>query len=150
MTFFESNKNQTIRNISSGFSLTFFYFKVQHSEIVRQINEITRSITELEKAISEKEGSVALVHTRLGNRAQRTGMELCRDIAGNSLAKETVELRNDVIILQQKLAETYASLRYLLKTQIQLEEDINVKTNSIKIDEVDCMTLRQNMDYYYY
>lgn len=46
--------------------------------------------------------------------------------------------------------QTQASLRYLLKTQIQLEEDINVKTNSLKIDEVDCMTLRQGMDYHAY
>lgn len=43
-----------------------------------------------------------------------------------------------------------ASLRYLLKTQVQLEEDINVKTNTLKIDEVDCMTLRQSMDYHAY
>lgn len=111
---------------------------------------MTRSVTDLEKAISDKEGYTALVHTRLGNRAQRPGMELCKDIVGHSLGKEVVELRNNVAILQQNLVETYASLRYLLKTQIQLEEDINVKTNSIKIDEVDCMTLRQNMDYYYY
>lgn len=93
---------------------------------------------------------MALVHTRLGNRAQRRGMELCKDAVGHSLGKEVFDLRNDVALLQHKLAETYASLRYLLKTQIQLEEDINVKTNSIKIDEVDCMTLRQNMDYHYF
>lgn len=126
------------------------YAQVQHSEVVRQINELTRSITALEKAISQKEGYTGLVHTRLGNRAQRTNMELCKDRVGYSLGREAVQLRNDVTILQQNLAETYASLRYLLKTQIQLEEDINVKTNSIKIDEVDCMTLRQNMDYHYY
>jgi len=45
-------------------------------------------------------------------------------------------------------AET--SLRYLLKTQIQLEENINVKTNTLKIDEVECMTLRQSIDYHVY
>lgn len=104
----------------------------------------------MEKAITEKEGPVALVHTRLGNRAQRPGMELCKDIVGYSLGNEIVVLRNDVVQLQHKLAETYASVRYLLKTQIQLEEDINIKTNSIKIDEVDCMTIRQNIDYHYY
>lgn len=40
-----------------------------------------------------------------------------------------------------------ATLRYLLRTQIQIEEDINIKNNSIKIDEVDCMTLRRSIDY---
>lgn len=50
----------------------------------------------------------------------------------------------------QLLFQSQASLRYLLKTQIQIEEDINVKINTLKIDEVDCMTLRQSMDYHTY
>lgn len=48
------------------------------------------------------------------------------------------------------MSQAEASLRFLLKTQIQLEEDINVKTNTLKIDEVECMTLRQSMDYHAY
>nr|CAD7416259.1 unnamed protein product [Timema poppensis] len=47
-------------------------------------------------------------------------------------------------------ARAQASLRYLLRVQIQLEEDINIKINSLKIDEVDCMTIRQAMDYHAY
>lgn len=43
-----------------------------------------------------------------------------------------------------------ATLRCLMRTQIQMEEDINIKTNSIKIDEVDCMTLRESLDYNVY
>lgn len=117
---------------------------------MRQANEMTRAITRLEKAIREKEEYTALAHTRLGNRAQRPAVELCKDLVELSLVYEVSELRNNVAFLQQKLVEGNASLRYLLKTQIQLEEDINVKTNSIKIDEVDCMTLRQKMDYHSY
>lgn len=118
--------------------------------MVRQTNEITRTITRLEKAISEKEGYMALAHTRLGNRAQRPGIELCKDAVELALVNEVDQLRRNIAILQQKLAEAHASLRYLLKTQIQLEEDINVKTNSLKIDEVDCMTLRQSINYHLY
>ncbi|XP_023021555.1 tektin C [Leptinotarsa decemlineata] len=124
--------------------------EIQHSEIVRQANEMTRTMTRLKKAISEKEGYMALAHTRLGNRAQRPGVELCKDLVEISLVNEVAEMRENLAILQLKLAEAQASLRYLLKTQIQLEEDINVKTNSLKIDEVDCMTLRQIMDYHNY
>lgn len=47
-------------------------------QTVRQANEMTRNITQLEKALSEKEGFISLAHTRLGNRAQRIGIELCR------------------------------------------------------------------------
>lgn len=66
------------------------------------------------KAVGEREGSVALVHTNLGNRPQRTGLEFCKNIVGYSLEKEIIEIRNQVVLLQHKLAETYASLRYLL------------------------------------
>lgn len=117
---------------------------------MRQVNEMTRAITRLEKSIQEKEAYMALAHTRLGNRAQRPGVELCKDMVEISLVKEVSELRENLAVLQQKQAEAQASLRYLLKTQIQIEEDINVKTNSLKIDEVDCMTMRQKMDYHSY
>ncbi|XP_050304973.1 tektin-1 [Anthonomus grandis grandis] len=122
--------------------------EVQHSEIVRQGNEITRTITELEKSLQEKEGFMALAHTRLGNRAQRPGVELCKDSVEIALVYEVAELRSNLAAMQRMLAEAHASLRYLLKTQIQLEEDLNVKTNSLKIDEVDCMSLRESMDYH--
>lgn len=111
---------------------------------------MTRNITRLEKAIAEKEGFMALAHTRLGNRAQRPGVELCRDLVETNLVNEVRELRENVATLQHMLAEAQASLRYLLKTQIQLEEDLNVKTNTLKIDEVDCMTVRQSMSYHAY
>lgn len=91
---------------------------------------------------------MALAHTRLGNRAHRPGMELCRDLVETNLVQEVREIQANVNNLQLIMTEAQASLRYLLKTQIQLEEDINVKTNTIKIDEVDCMTLRQSMDYH--
>ncbi|XP_030759272.1 tektin-1 [Sitophilus oryzae] len=122
--------------------------EIEHAEIMRRANELTRTITDLEKSLSEKEGYVALAHTRLGNRAQRPGMELCKDMVEISLVNEVGELRTNLARVQHMLAEAQASLRYLLKTQIQLEEDINVKTNSLKIDEVDCMTIRQSMDYH--
>lgn len=40
-----------------------------------------------------------------------------------------------------------ATQRYLLHTQITQEEEINIKANSLKIDEVDCMTIRQGLNF---
>jgi hypothetical protein len=34
--------------------------------------------------------------------------------------------------------------------QVQLEEEINIKANTLKIDEVDCMTLRESMAFHSY
>lgn len=84
--------------------LTAFYNRI-HFQTVRQANEMTRNITQLEKAIAEKEGFMALAHTRLGNRAQRPGMELCRDLVETTLVNEVRELRSNVATLQQTLAE---------------------------------------------
>ncbi|XP_033213795.1 tektin-1 [Belonocnema kinseyi] len=122
----------------------------QHSEIMRQANEMSRNVTSIQKALAEKEGFMALAHTRLGNRSQRPGLEFTSDRVETSLTRELVELREIVAQLQQKLFEAQDCLRYLLKTQIQLEEDINIKTNTLKIDEVDCMSLRQGLDYHAY
>lgn len=63
------------------------------------------NITELEKAISNKEGFMALAHTRLGNRAQRAGAELCRDLVETQLVDESRQIRLNTSILQQTLAE---------------------------------------------
>lgn len=121
-----------------------------HKETTQKIADMQDNILQLQKALSNKEGHTALAHTRLGRRAQRVGAELVRDSAGQALYYECEMIRHSTEQLQQMLYEASASLRYLLQTQIQLEEDINVKMNTLKIDEVDCMTLRQTMDYHAY
>lgn len=70
-----------------------------------QANEMAKNITKLEKEIAEKEGFIALVHTRLGNRCQRPGLELTCDGVEKSLEKEISNLREVVAELQQKLFE---------------------------------------------
>jgi tektin-1 len=56
----------------------------------------------------------------------------------------------NVVINCTVCQQAQASLRNLLTTQIQLEEDINIKANTLKIEEVDCMALRESMHYYSY
>ncbi|KOB65396.1 Calmodulin-binding protein trpl [Operophtera brumata] len=121
-----------------------------HRETTEKIAAMQYNILQLQKALADKEGNTALAHTRLGRRAQRIGAELVRDAPGQALYYECEMLRHSTEQLQQMLQEASASLRFLLQTQIQLEEDINVKMNTLKIDEVDCMVLRDTMDYHSY
>lgn len=121
-----------------------------HADTVGKIADMQNNIIQLQKALADKEGYTALAHTRLGRRAQRVGAELVRDPPGQALYYECEMLRLSTEQLQQMLYESTSSLRYLLQTQIQLEEDINVKMNTLKVDEVDCMTLRSTMDYHAY
>ena len=59
-----------------------------------KVNDLTRNITSLEKELAEKERYVALSQMRLGNRAQRIGIELCKDKAQDTLMRELVALRD--------------------------------------------------------
>ncbi|XP_053688785.1 tektin-1 [Sabethes cyaneus] len=118
-----------------------------HKETVHQVNELTRNVTKLEKEIAEKEGYVALAQVRMANRAHRPGFELCKDNVYNSLKKEMAALRETIAKLDQMLVQSRATLRYLLNTQVMQEEEINLKTSSLKIDEADCMTLRESLNF---
>ncbi|KAL0112530.1 hypothetical protein PUN28_012091 [Cardiocondyla obscurior] len=121
--------------------------ELQHSEIIKQVAAMSNNIANLKKTIADKEGYMALAYARLNYRCQRPGMECTQDFVEANLVKEIHELRNVAANLQRTLCEAEGSLRYLLKTQVQLEEDINVKTNTLKLDEVECATLRQSIDY---
>lgn len=59
-----------------------------------KVNDLTRNITKLEKELAEKERYVALSQMRLGNRAQRIGIELCKDKAQDTLMRELQALRD--------------------------------------------------------
>ncbi|XP_058124365.1 tektin-1 [Anopheles ziemanni] len=118
-----------------------------HKETVRQVNELTRTVTRLEREIAEKEGYVALAQTRLANRSQRPGIELCRDNVYEGLKRELAALRETIAKLDGSLVKSKATLRYLLNTQVMQEEEINLKTQSLRIDEVDCMTMRESFKF---
>ncbi|XP_049786942.1 tektin-1 [Schistocerca cancellata] len=122
-------------------------FENQLKETVQKANEMIRNITQIEKEITNKEAFLALAQKRILNRTQRPNIELCRDEVEIKLLAETEDLKDSITWLEQARSEAQASMRFLLKTQLQLEEEINIKTNTLKIDEVECMTLRQSMDY---
>ncbi|XP_066601670.1 tektin-1 [Prorops nasuta] len=156
--------NQTIEDLNSQKNLTDAAFlkrigdtkatktklELQHTEIMRQAKEMGLNIERLQKAIEEKEPYMAVAQTRLGNRCQRPGFEMIYDRVESNLIKEISDIQEIVATLKQALAEAQASQRRLLQNQIQIEEEINIKTNTLKIDEVECMTMRQSISFYAY
>lgn len=96
------------------------FLLIKFFKTVRQVNDMTRNITKLKKAIAEKEGYMALAHTRLGNRAQRPGIELCRDLVETNLVNEVRELRENVARLQQMLAEVSSRTQRVLLQNLLL------------------------------
>lgn len=85
--------NEAFKNRIGDMRYTKVKLEGLHCTTAKQVNEITRNITKLEKELAEKEGYIALSQMRLGNRAQRPGLELCKDKAQDSLMMELAALR---------------------------------------------------------
>lgn len=119
----------------------------KHHDTMNHINEINMNIVKLNKEIRDTEGYLKLCQTRLNNRASRPGLELTCDKVQDALYKELSGLQDSIQKLHQKINENKASLRYLLHTQIMQEEEINIKANTLKIDEVDCAVMRKALRY---
>jgi len=115
------------------------------SKVLEQIKEMEDNIDRLKKAIEEKQAPYALANTRLENRTQRPNVELCRDPVQYRLVEEVATIESSVSQLQARLADSESSLKGLIRKQLDLEEDIAVKANSLFIDETECMGMRKSI-----
>ena len=82
----------------------------------KKVNDLTRNITKLEKELAEKERYVALSQMRLGNRAQRIGIELCKDKAQDTLMRELMALKDTYTKLSHMIDQvrTNVLLQYII------------------------------------
>jgi tektin-1 len=115
------------------------------SKVKGQIIEMEDNIDRLAKAIADKEAPLKLAHTRLDNRSDRPNVELCRDPVQYRLIEEVNTIESSVAQLQSRLAQSESSLKGLIRKQLDLEEDIAIKTNTLFIDETECMGMRKSI-----
>ncbi|XP_010179555.1 PREDICTED: tektin-4, partial [Mesitornis unicolor] len=111
-------------------------------KVLKQIAAEEANIAALKQAIKDKEASAKVAQTRLYDRSFRPNVEFCRDAAQLRLVSEVEELAESTEALKKKLMEAEDSLWNLEDTQMTLEKEIAVKTNSIFIDRQKCMTHR--------
>ncbi|XP_054250314.1 tektin-1 [Indicator indicator] len=104
-----------------------------------------KNIAALRKAIADKEGPAKVAHTRLEARNCRPNVELCYDPVQHRLTSEVQEITQNIQRLQDTLAEAETVLKGLSRRQLSLEEEIQVKENSLYIDEVLCMQMRESV-----
>jgi len=117
----------------------------QLAETLRQFIDQEENIKNLRKAIEDKVIPMKLAQTRLDSRAQRPNVELTRDAVQFRLLKEVDELDDQLQRLRRRLAESESSLKGLRRQQLALEEDIENESNTIYIDEVQCMGMRKSI-----
>lgn len=113
------------------------------AKVMEEVSSQEKNIDRLKKAISDKEAPMKVAETRLETRTQRPNVELCRDPAQYRLIREVQEITTNVERLQEMLSKADAELRGLVRSQLSLEEEIEVKANTIYIDEVLCMQMRE-------
>uniref|UniRef100_A0AAR2KLV6 Tektin n=1 Tax=Pygocentrus nattereri TaxID=42514 RepID=A0AAR2KLV6_PYGNA len=102
-----------------------------------------QNVEALKVAIADKEEPLKVAQTRLYARSQRPGIELCHDPVHTRLLSEVQELTGHIMRLKEGLAQSEMELKALTRNQLALEEEIQVKSHSLYIDEVICSQLRQ-------
>ncbi|XP_008154968.1 tektin-1 [Eptesicus fuscus] len=118
---------------------------VHLAKVMEEIAAQEKNIAFLEKAILDQEGPAKVAHTRLGTRTCRPNVELCRDMAQYRLIREVNEITHNVARLKETLAQAQMELRGLNRRQLALQEEIQIKENTIYIDEVLCVHMRKSI-----
>ncbi|XP_024298038.1 tektin-1 [Oncorhynchus tshawytscha] len=114
--------------------------------LVKVLSEVASQECNLEAlrvAIDDKAGPLKVAQTRLSARSQRPSIELCHDPAQVRLLSEVQELTAHIKRLREAQAQSEMELLALTRSQLILEEEIQVKSHSLYIDEVICTQLRQ-------
>ncbi|CAG5116844.1 unnamed protein product [Candidula unifasciata] len=115
------------------------------NRVIAQIKEQEENIATLEMSIQAKEAAMKVAQTRLEVRQHRPNLELCRDPVQYKLIEEVQEIANSVAQLQARLRDANSSLKGLVRNQLELEEEIAIKANTLFIDEVECMGMRKSI-----
>ncbi|KAM9321517.1 tektin-1 [Gastrophryne carolinensis] len=113
------------------------------AKVMDEITSQEKNIESLKKAIADKEGPIKVAQTRLETRTHRPNVELCRDPVQYRLINEVQEISTNVERLRETLSQAEAELKGLNRNQLSLEEEIQVKENTLYIDEVLCLQMRE-------
>jgi hypothetical protein len=109
----------------------------QVKDVTKLIDNMEENIKNVEKAILDKENYLKLAHTRLDVRTNRPHIELVRDPAQYKLVKEVQEIEDSIRRLQERLNESHKKLKDLDRDKLVLMKDVEVKANTIRLDEAE-------------
>ncbi|KAL3315163.1 tektin 5 [Cichlidogyrus casuarinus] len=106
--------------------------------------DVENAIQVLKRSMEEKIPPLKLAETRLEERTRRLNVEACRDVPMKVLQREVVEIRDSMRALKAKLREAEVILARLNKSISSLQNEINVKENSLIIDQKMCLGMRKS------
>ncbi|KAM4742728.1 tektin-1 [Anableps anableps] len=135
---------------TEAFQLNIQQLKSVKNQMEEKLPKILTEITnqqmireDLQRAIVEHEHFLTLAQCRLVLRHERPGKEECYDPAQAQLIAEVQQLTTHINKLHEEVAHSEEEERALVRCQVELKENIDIKAKSICIDEVICMQLRE-------
>ncbi|XP_068451781.1 tektin-1-like [Clinocottus analis] len=136
--------------VATALQLNVWDLKAAKTQIEEQMSTIRselasqqRSRVDLLTAIAEQERLLGLAQARLALRLQRPSKEQCLDPAQLQLLAEVQQINAHITKLREAVAQSEEEQRALLRCQRELQENLELKTNSLYIDEVICAQLRE-------
>ncbi|CAF1135757.1 unnamed protein product [Didymodactylos carnosus] len=111
-------------------------------ETLKAIAQVEKKIDELSASIRSKEAPLKVAQTRLNDRRARPGIESCHDPAQDHLVGEVLQMSQSVESLTGQLREAESNLKKLRDDHQMLVKEIEMKKNSLYIDQQKSMSIR--------
>uniref|UniRef100_A0A3B5L7Z5 Tektin n=1 Tax=Xiphophorus couchianus TaxID=32473 RepID=A0A3B5L7Z5_9TELE len=133
------------RSTNEALQLNIQLLKAAKTQLEDKLPKVglNRIREDLLAAVAESEQFLSLAQARLLLRKERPGKEQCLDAPQVQLLAEVEQLNLHITKLREELAQSEEEQRALARCQLELQENIDIKTNSLYIDEVVCMQLRE-------
>ncbi|KAM9342277.1 tektin-1 [Pholidichthys leucotaenia] len=139
-----------IQVTTAAFQVNIRKFKSSKGQMEEKLPEIQAEITsqqrireDLQAAIKENEYLLNLTKARLGLRFQRPGKEHCHDPVQSQFLSEVQQLSSHISKLHEAVERSEQQQRELVRCQLELQGNIEVKNKSLYIDEVLCIQHRE-------
>ncbi|CAH8625739.1 unnamed protein product [Heterobilharzia americana] len=110
--------------------------------VLCEISLMEHNLNELREAIRAKDDPLKITQTRLHLRTFRPNVELCKDPASVSLAEEVNALGQSLDELLHQYSTVENKLKDLHDTQLILEKEIELKAETIHLNQLGCIPRR--------
>ncbi|XP_049890172.1 tektin-1 isoform X2 [Epinephelus moara] len=145
-----TDMQKQVRDTAAALQLNIQKIKSAKSQMEDKLTKILSEFAsqqripeDLQVAITNSEQALSLAQARLALRRQRPGKEQCHDPAQSQLLAEVQQLTTHINKLREAASQSEEEQRALVRCQLELQESIEIKANSLYIDEVICTQHRE-------
>ncbi|XP_019716770.1 tektin-1 [Hippocampus comes] len=145
-----SDMQKQFQATSAAFQFNIKQLKTVKSHMEDQLTKVLsefasqqRNRDDLLVAVTENEHFLSLAQARLDVRQQRPPKEQCHDPAQSQLLAEVGQLACQINKLHETVEQSEEQQRALVRCQLELQHNIEVKARLLYVDDVICGQLRK-------